>query len=353
MRWVLALGLLACAACTEPADRRTGVSASPLAAPTTSQAPTPSVTSATPTVAASPTVTPAAEVTLRIARTKRGADGGVTWTAQVPVLSGLAPDATARANAVLADAVDADIDSAVSSGSSEGDTFDSTAELSAVDARYVTVHLHGYYQPLGAAHGFGGIETFVFDRATGARLRLTSFFRPGSLTGAVHAMSRVARERLPQILGPDGVMDLEAGTAPKTETYQRITPLPEGLEVMFGSYEVAPYAAGYPTVVVPWVALERYLALPPSPGPDVVPYRDGFRFTGARYAGVVKAAKAGPLDRVQESQLYGGADGWVLAQAGTKVIALRGPAHDGPWRVVPCATVPRDVRLSMMLRCGA
>jgi hypothetical protein len=104
-------------------------------------------------------------------------------------------------------------------------------------------------------------------------------------------------------------------------------------------------------VVVPWGVLEPYLALPPSPGLRDVPYRDGRRLTGARRAAVVKAAKVGPLDRVQESQYFDADDRWVLAQAGTTVIALRGPGHDGPWRVVPCASVPADVRASMMLRC--
>jgi hypothetical protein len=244
VRWVAGLVLLACAGCVAPARERAGVPATPPTAPPSTSSP--SSPAASPSPSLSPSLTPsataarAAEVTLRIARTRRGNDDGMLWTAQVPVLSGLSPAATARADAVLADAVDADVARALAADHGKGDTFDVTAELAAVDARYATVHLDRYGYAAGAAHGFGDVETFVFDRATGARLRLTSFFKPGTLNAALRAMSRVARERLPRILGEDGVLDVEGGTKPEAGRYQRLTPLPEGLEVMFGSYEVAP-----------------------------------------------------------------------------------------------------------------
>ena len=42
------------------------------------------------------------------------------------------------------------------------------------------------------------------------------------------------------------------GTAPKPENFQLVVPGEDGLEVIFSSYQVAPYAAGTPSVEIPW-----------------------------------------------------------------------------------------------------
>ncbi len=61
---------------------------------------------------------------------------------------------------------------------------------------------------------------------------------------------------------------LRDGTAPIAENYQTMWPASDGLHVVFGAYQVAPYAFGQPEIVVPWSVADAWL---PTGSPVRVP----------------------------------------------------------------------------------
>lgn len=349
----------------------TGDGGTPRPAPTTTAAsPTSTPPAATPTVTPAPD--PGPDVTMTVT-TRKGGPPRHRWTAQVPELHGLAAPALTRANGLLAAAVDDLTEAYVEDEEATGQaTADVTATLSAVDDRYVTVALLVHVYPEGAAHGYSALDTYVFVRATGRRLALAGWFRPAARTAALRAMGGYLRARVPLVVGEPG---FETGSAfePDPGNFADVTPLPEGLEVTFGSYQVAPYAAGLPAVTVPWRVLETYLAVEPPSGERDPAYRDGHRLQGEDLAAVERVLVASPavglargtfrVERVQRAQWFDD-QRWALATvvpddpgARPLVVALR--EVNGRWRIVDvgegvagCTDLPADVRESVALACG-
>jgi hypothetical protein len=332
------------------------------AKPLTSPAPSVLATAPSPTPTPSPrpsptpSPTPSAGITLTLVP-RKGGDAGRPWTATYGTLHGLPTGAAARANATLTAAVQEVVDAR-----DPDTTTDVTLTLSAVDDVYVTVELFAYTYPKGAAHGIQDLTPYVLRRADGRRLTLPDFFRPGSRDAALRAMSGYARQRLPQVVETDA-QTVEGGTRPTVEDFAAVTPLPEGLEVVFQPYQVAAYAFGMPRVVVPWSRLASYVAVPLPPGDADPPYRDGVRLTGTDLAAVVRAAAADPragsgLARVEEAQgLSDDARSWALGtMPGGDLVALH--LVSGRWRVLDagpaagCTAFPAGVRTAFALRCG-
>ncbi|MFE8032987.1 RsiV family protein, partial [Thiohalocapsa marina] len=53
---------------------------------------------------------------------------------------------------------------------------------------------------------------------------------------------------------------LRQGTAPEPENYGVLLPLADGIKVLFGQYQIGPYAIGIFDVLVPYAALAEVLS---------------------------------------------------------------------------------------------
>lgn len=315
----------------------------------------------TATAGLTPTTTPTSAPTDDVTMTTRqfsGTTGKQQWSVEVPTLRGLPKEMAAKVNQLLAKefapgpSATPQEDDLASDG-----TLRATVTLYEVNDWFVTLRATTSVMPTGAAHGFSTVEMYVISRANGDRLALKDWFRPGTTADALRVMNEHARTRLPEIFGPDGDDLVAGGTKADEETYAQVAPLPEGLEVTFEEYLVAPYAAGVPVVTIPWTKLAPYLAQPVPAGERDPAYRDGQHRDedGDIKNAIAKAVKGRFLyERVQQSQYAGGA---AFAVA-TLVPYPTGPAQivtlkqEGTWKVVPCATVPAPVVRSLMLRCA-
>jgi len=105
-----------------------------------------------------------------------------------------------------------------------------------------------YTDTLGA-HGNTTFTTFVFDKATGARLALADLFTPDS--GYLERLSALARATLPANLGdaynPQMLTD---GTVPTEANFAAFFLDNTTLDILFAPYAVAPYSAGPQTLQV-------------------------------------------------------------------------------------------------------
>jgi hypothetical protein len=120
--------------------------------------------------------------------------------------------------------------------------------------RIVAVSLAEYTFPAGAAHGTTAVTTFNFDAGTGDAYRLADLFAPSS--GWLARLSRASRHALPRLVGSlSSTHWIDSGTMPLAANFSAWSLTPWGLEITFGEYQVAPYAAGMPQVTIPYASL--------------------------------------------------------------------------------------------------
>jgi hypothetical protein len=145
--------------------------------------------------------------------------------------------------------------------------------------RIVTVSLSEYTYFAGAAHGITTDTTLNFDAVTGSRYRLADLFTPSAKW--LVALSGASRRALPRLVGSLSNTEwIDSGTVPRPANFAVWSLTPWGLQITFGDYQVAAYAAGMPLVVIPYAQLAK-LARPGGPI--------------ALAAGEAAAATAGPL----------------------------------------------------------
>jgi len=109
----------------------------------------------------------------------------------------------------------------------------------------------------GGAHGVTAIKTFVFDTRTGNEITLRTLFTGDYLT----ALSRLSLAEIKKV-DPDLTTFTFAndGTLPDSKNFSAFTLKPDGMHIIFGDYQVAPYAAGQPEIVLPYTALSSVIA---------------------------------------------------------------------------------------------
>lgn len=101
------------------------------------------------------------------------------------------------------------------------------------------------YSFTGGAHGSFSHQALVFDRERGEPIPPAELFRADSdWLGRLSELSfaRLSR-REPFAAEPDDDW-LRNGTAPEADNYQVLLPLADGLLVIFGQYQIGPYAIG-------------------------------------------------------------------------------------------------------------
>ena len=290
-----------------------------------------------------------------------------------PVIGGVDATVAAAVNGVLyADAhtaVTQFTQGAIDSGSpSGGDPPSSASQTFSVSLSQPTLLSLGalYSEYLtGAVHGGAALATWTFDLTTGHRITLAELFRPGS--GYLNVLSTESRKRLRALFNDPSLDDfINPGTTPSASNFQSWQLTPSGLRITFGQYQVAPYALGMPSIVIPWTSLRPVLNLR-SPvaaflplGPCVAgqlsasmsPWDAGlgsrFNTVTLRNVGVIQCW----LQGTPQAQLIDGTGRVLLdsARAGAGGLPHVGP-HDPRVVIAAGASARIDVRTSNY--CGA
>jgi hypothetical protein len=107
----------------------------------------------------------------------------------------------------------------------------------------------------GAAHPGSYSMTLNYDLAQGRVLELADLFLPN--TNYLEAISNSCIAELSKREFFDGAFT--EGAKPTFENYRSWNITPEGLAITFDEYQVAPYAAGPQTVVVPYAQLQSLI----------------------------------------------------------------------------------------------
>jgi hypothetical protein len=121
-------------------------------------------------------------------------------------------------------------------------------------AQIVSVGFSEYTYSSGAAHGITVDTTFNFDALTGRQYRLADLFNPSSRW--LVALSRLSRRALSELLGSlTSASWIDSGTTPKESNFAAWALTPWGLQIAFGDYQVAAYAAGMSQITIPYASL--------------------------------------------------------------------------------------------------
>ncbi len=136
--------------------------------------------------------------------------------------------------------------------------FESGYEVTAAGGRIVSIAFDASVYFSGAAHPTSHSWTLTWDFDAGRPVTLDALFASGA--PYLDTLSAYVIPELQRKLGEDAdVAWVEEGAAPTPENYEAWAITPEGLRVLFGSYQVAPYVMGPQEVVVRWSALEPIL----------------------------------------------------------------------------------------------
>lgn len=109
----------------------------------------------------------------------------------------------------------------------------------------LVLELSGYHYPFGAAHGMPSREYVNLNLATGEMYKLSDLFRPGSpyearINAAISY--QIAHDPQYDYVFPDSFK----GIGPDPLFYVTA----DALHIVFPPYEIAPYAAGFPTFAI-------------------------------------------------------------------------------------------------------
>jgi hypothetical protein len=144
-----------------------------------------------------------------------------------------------------------------------GDDLSVGYTLGAANDRLISVQfsIGTYYA--GTAHPNHNTAVINFDLQTGRTLALADLFKPSSDYLRVisdYCIADLKRQRAR--IGADSMLEdewIEKGAAAEEESFHSWLVTRDGLEITFDPYEVAPYAAGTQSVLVPYDALKQIL----------------------------------------------------------------------------------------------
>lgn len=119
-----------------------------------------------------------------------------------------------------------------------------------MDSGLFSVRMNVGFYMAGAAHPAHYSHAINYDLSEGRLLTLEELFQPGS--AYLETLSAFCLEDL----AARGVLAWEEGALPKAENFQDWNLTPGGMEIMFDEYQVAPYAAGPQTVLIPFERLK-------------------------------------------------------------------------------------------------
>ena len=189
-------------------------------------------------------------------------DGRIT--AQVPALTGSLDPRVLKFNHEMSALVDEVIRLATSDWGGKHAPVDPNLPESFLDVRFELLSPPGSIFSLkfeitsyakGAAHPFDYTRTATYDLEKGEDVTLDSLFLPGvDFLGPISATC-LAKLQASEI-GP--VLSVE-DAQPTAENYRNWNITADGLLITFDEYQVAPYAAGPQTVMVPYSELQSII----------------------------------------------------------------------------------------------
>ena len=122
----------------------------------------------------------------------------------------------------------------------------------------VSISSSEYYA--GAAHPGHSLRSATFDLKSGKPLEAASLFRPGAMDEVARRVDRALRQNPDNY--PNGQVNADEYTldTPTAEEIKTVVVHPDGLEVLFGDYELGGYAAGLPSAKLSFADLQGVLA---------------------------------------------------------------------------------------------
>ncbi|MFT7557638.1 MAG: hypothetical protein ACI83D_000303 [Planctomycetota bacterium] len=136
-------------------------------------------------------------------------------------------------------------------------TLDITYSLHEFD-EWVTFVVHEAVY-MGGAHGISTITSFTYDRSSGKRILLHDFVTKRQLV----TLSNLAEKTLLNQIGIQSDQGfISSGTEPRYDNFDTFFLTPEGVVFVFQMYQVAPYSAGVPEILIPYEQFEKETGLP-------------------------------------------------------------------------------------------
>lgn len=220
--------------------------------------------------------------------------------------------------------------------------------ISAVTTNIASASLVGfttavYSFPAGAAHGVTATGTRTFDATTGRLIKLADLFRPGA--GYLRFLSRESRALLPPVLGQLlNPSMLNPGTTPTAANFTGWGLTPFGLTITFSDYQVAAYAAGTPTILIPFSVIGGLarrggpISLAEAHGPVHTPLLPAITpsITSECYATLAESNSAVPKPQRCANGAINVAAWNSFATAGLRVLSLGRQASSSAVRHAAC-----------------
>ena len=121
---------------------------------------------------------------------------------------------------------------------------------------YLTVKTE-LYEYIGGAHGSTRILYDLFDALSGERIPVKNFFNQDS--NYLVSLAEICAPELQAQLEKDSCEYFEEGTASTETNYKNIGLTKDGIVVVFGQYQVAPYTCGVRYVNIPFDRIKDLL----------------------------------------------------------------------------------------------
>lgn len=137
-------------------------------------------------------------------------------------------------------------------------SFDGNFDVSLVSRSFLSAIMSYSDYSAGAAHPNSYNVALNYDLRTGESVSIDRFLRSlNPSSGYMDRLGEYVRTDLLRQFGDseDSVAFIDAGAAPSAESYANFTLDAGNLSIHFDSYQVAPYAAGLPTVKIPYAEL--------------------------------------------------------------------------------------------------
>lgn len=195
-------------------------------------------------------------------RKEQGQPFGYTISVQTPVLVGSTDPRVKAFNIAMKKLVDDavatfkdNLKAVPPSPDSTASTFDLHYDLLSPPGNIYSIRfdIQTYYT--GAAHPSDTSLTATFDLQTGQALTLAGLFAPSA-----DYLNAIAKYCIDQLNTRDiGFQGFELGATATAQNYRNWNITTDGLMITFDEYQVAPYAAGPQTVLIPYTELAHII----------------------------------------------------------------------------------------------
>jgi hypothetical protein len=185
-----------------------------------------------------------------------------TFKTQTPILKGSSDPRVALFNAGVADLIKKasdqfrkDLANQPATPIAGGSYFDLSYERLSAPGSLISLQIEIDGMTDGAAHPYRVILSYNFDLEKGQEISLNQLFLHG-----VNALGSIADFCRAELKTRDiGFEMFASGADPTVENYSVWNISPQGLVITFNDYQVAPYAAGPQTVIIPLEALKKII----------------------------------------------------------------------------------------------